>query len=210
MALPPHLAFLRIGSPLAPHTLEIFLDYVCPYSAKIMRNAIEPVIKPAVTTGALKDKVQLLIRLQVQPWHVFSLPTHEVAIAVGRVSPESFWDYTVALLKGQDAYFDNPTAHSTPTEIRESLLKLASTIPSIGEAKIPAIRELVSLNFDGPAKNDGVPVTPDIKWHVKLARQNSVHVSPTVVWDGIKNDDIGSAWVEKEWSQFFASSVTAK
>lgn len=34
------------------------------------RNALVPILKPALTTGPLKDKVQLLVRLQVQPWLV--------------------------------------------------------------------------------------------------------------------------------------------
>lgn len=88
------------------------------------KNALEPIIKPAVETGNIKDKVQVLIRLQVQPWYVYvqsyyhlarfsaslsrhtdapivrttnrhgsSLFTHEAALAVGLVAPESFWAF---------------------------------------------------------------------------------------------------------------------
>jgi hypothetical protein len=40
------------------------------HEAKMTKNALVPIVKPALTTGSLKDKVQLLVRLQVQPWLV--------------------------------------------------------------------------------------------------------------------------------------------
>ena len=41
--------------------------------AKITKNALVPVLKPLLTTGPLKGKVQLFVRLQVQPWFVLTL-----------------------------------------------------------------------------------------------------------------------------------------
>lgn len=35
MSLPPHLSFLRLGSVSAPHTLELWLDFVCPFSGAL-------------------------------------------------------------------------------------------------------------------------------------------------------------------------------
>jgi len=204
MSLPPQLSFLRIGSPSAPHTLEIWLDYVCPYSAKITRNALIPIIKPAVTTGPLKDKVQLLVRLQIQPWHGSSLFTHEASVAVGKVAPEGWWDYHVLLMQHQEEFYDRRVADSTPTEIRRKLIALAGEVPSIDQSKLLTIQEL--LTYKG-SPNGGIAVTDDVKWFVKVARQNSVHVSPTAVWDGIKNDSVGSAWGEMEWTEFFSTNV---
>jgi len=204
MSLPPHLSFLRLGSIGAPHTLEVFLDYVCPFSAKITKNALIPILKPAVTTGPLKDKVQVLIRLQVQPWHVSSLLTHEVAIAVGKVAPESFWDYHVLLMERQEELFDRAVADKTPVQVREALVQLAGEVKSIDKSKLPAILDLVTYKS---TPNGGVAVTDDIKWHIKLSRQNGIHVSPTAVWDGLKNDSVGSAWGEPEWSKFISDNV---
>lgn len=42
---------------------------------------------------------------------------------------------------------------------------------------------------------------------VKFARQNGVHVSPTVLWDGLIANQISSSWGEKEWSEFLAKNV---
>jgi len=203
MSLPPQLSFLRIGSVSAPHTLEIWLDYVCPFSAKITKNALVPVVKPLLTTGPLQGKVQLFVRLQVQPWHGSSLFTHEASLAVGKVSPEAWWDYHVLLMQRQDEFFDRPVADLTPTQIREKLVALAGEIPSI-KSKLPEIQDL--LAYKG-SPNGGNAATNDIKWFVKLARQNGMHFSPTVVWDGIKNDNVSSSWGEKEWTEYFEANV---
>jgi len=204
MALPPHLSFLRIGSPDAAHTLELWLDYVCPFSAKLFRNAVAPFLAPSVTSGPLKGKVNVILRLQVQPWHGSSTFTHEAALAVGRIAPGSFFDYTALLFKKQEDFFDRPVADLTPAQIREKLVALANEIPSIDKAKIPEIKD--ALTYKG-SPNGGIAVTDDLKWNIKLSRQNGVHVSPTAIWDGLIVSDISSSWGEKEWSEFFAKSV---
>ncbi|KAF9509612.1 hypothetical protein BS47DRAFT_1377581 [Hydnum rufescens UP504] len=208
MALRPSLSFLRIGSPTAPHTLEFWLDYVCPFSAKLFINALDPIIKPAVTNedGHLKDRVKVIIRLQVQPWHASSTLTHEAAIAVGRVAPESFWDYTLLLLKRQTEFFDRAVADLTPTEIRKKLVALAGEVPSIDKSKLPTILDHLTYKT---TPNGGVDVTDDLKWNVKLGRQNGIHVSPTAIWDGVIQPDVSSSWAQAEWSKFLLDNVKA-
>ncbi|KAF8338912.1 uncharacterized protein EI90DRAFT_2967369 [Cantharellus anzutake] len=203
MSLLPHLSFLRIGAPDAVHTLELWLDYVCPFSG-IFKNSIVPILAPAVTTGALKGKVKLLLRLQVQPWHGSSTFTHEAALAVGKVVPESFFDYTSVFFKNQEAFFDRAVADLTPTQIREKLVALAGEVPSIDKSKLPAIKD--ALTYKG-SPNGGIDVTNDLKWNIKLGRQNGIHVSPSAVWDGIFVSDVSSGWGAAEWDSFFANNV---
>ncbi|KAL5487983.1 hypothetical protein ACEPAI_6091 [Sanghuangporus weigelae] len=68
MALQPTLKPLIIaGRPDAPHTLDIFLDYVCPFSAK-MSLTVDNVVKPLLDAGGKYDgKVKAILRPQVQP-----------------------------------------------------------------------------------------------------------------------------------------------
>ena len=40
----------------------------------------------------------------------------------------------------------------------------------------------------------GVGVTPDLKYHMKLARHNSIHVSPTFLLDGLVEQQASSSW----------------
>ena len=43
---------------------------------------------------------------------------------------------------------------------------------------------------------------------VKFSRQNGIHVSPTVLWDGLVANEISSSWGEKEWKEFLEKKVT--
>ena len=52
-------------------------------------------------------------------------------------------------------------------------------------------------------------LTLDFFYIVKFGRQNGIHVSPSVLWNGLYQSQIESAWGEKEWSEFFASKVPA-
>ncbi|PCH40957.1 hypothetical protein WOLCODRAFT_137104 [Wolfiporia cocos MD-104 SS10] len=203
MALQPSLRPLIIaGSPHAPHTLDIFLDYVCPYSAKIA-FVIDSVLVPLLSAGGPYDgKVKVIFRPQVQPWHASSTLVHEAGLAVARVAPESFWKFSLALFKRQGEYFDIPTSTQTPLQIRANLAVLAAE--TIGAGPAGAFAELLTLKS---SPNGGVDVTDDLKYTVKFARQNSIHVSPTVLLDGLVQNEISSSWGEKEWTEYFSKKV---
>ncbi|KAI5123396.1 hypothetical protein M0805_006104 [Coniferiporia weirii] len=203
MALQPSLKPLLIaGRPDAPHTLDFFVDYVCPFSAKLAFT-IDNVLKPLLDTGGQYDgKVKAIIRLQVQPWHSSSTLTHESALAVARVAPEKFWSYSVELFRNQSDFFDIPTADLSPTQIRDKLVELAITV--VGADKKDALKDLLSFKS---SLNGGTAVTDDLKYTVKFSRQNSIHVTPTVLWDGLIAGEISSSWGEREWSIFLKAKV---
>ncbi|TCD67508.1 hypothetical protein EIP91_012313 [Steccherinum ochraceum] len=225
MALQPTLRpFIIAGNPDAPHTLDIFLDYVCPFSAKIAL-IIDSVLRPAFAPGGkYAGKVKVIFRQQVQPWHGSSTFVHEAGLAVARVAPDRFWDFSLALFEGQGEFFDIPTSNLTPTQIREKLADLAGTV--IGPDKVAAVKDLLT-NKTSP--NGGVDVTNDLKYTsayflsllltnietdagnvahiVKFSRQNSIHVSPTVLWDGLVASEISSSWGEKEWEEFLVNKI---
>ncbi|KAH8096701.1 hypothetical protein BXZ70DRAFT_330405 [Cristinia sonorae] len=205
MALQPTLRpFIIAGNVNAPHTLDIFLDYVCPFSAKIAL-AIDSVLKPAFSPGGPYDgKVKVIFRQQVQPWHGSSTFVHEAGLAVARVAPEKFWAFSLALFKNQGEYFDIPTSNLTPTQIREKLANLAGEV--IGTDKVPIVKDLLT-NKTSP--NGGVDVTDDLKYTIKFSRQNGIHVSPTVLWDGLVANEISSSWGANEWEGFLSKKVLA-
>ncbi|KIP04887.1 hypothetical protein PHLGIDRAFT_75164 [Phlebiopsis gigantea 11061_1 CR5-6] len=203
MALQPSLRPLIIaGRPEAPQTLDIFLDYVCPFSAKLAL-AIDGVLRPLFGPGGQYDgRVKVVFRNQVQPWHAASTFVHEAGLAVARISPDKFWDFSLALFKSQGDYFDIPTSTQTPTQIRENLAKLAASV--IGEDKKAAFLDVLSLKS---SPNGGVAVTDDLKYTIKFSRQNGIHVSPTVVFDGLIANEISSSWGEKEWTEWLANKI---
>ncbi|KIY70383.1 hypothetical protein CYLTODRAFT_419853 [Cylindrobasidium torrendii FP15055 ss-10] len=210
MALAPSLShFVVVGKADAPHTLDIFLDYVCPFSAKIANGGIESVLRPLLSKGGKYDgKVKVIARLQVQPWHGSSLYTHEAALAVARIKPEAYWPYSLALFKHQEEYYDKPTLDLSPTQVRQKLAALAAE--SLGNAgwSDAATTEFINLVTPQSTNNGGVAVTEDLKYTIKFSRQNSIHVSPTVLWDGIVANEVSSGWGEKEWSEFLEKKVT--
>ncbi|KAG1766365.1 hypothetical protein EV702DRAFT_1150238 [Suillus placidus] len=203
MALQPSLRPTIIaGAHDAPHTLDIFLDYVCPFSAKLSL-AIDSILKPLVDAGGLYyGKVKVIMRLQVQPWHATSTYTHEAGLAVVHAAPEKFWTFSLALFKQQAEFFDGPSSNMTPLQIREKLASIAAQV--ITEEQVAMFKDLLKLK---PTPNGGVGVTDDLKYTIKFARQNGVHVSPTVLWDGLIANQISSSWGEKEWSEFLAKNV---
>lgn len=94
MALAPKFAGQKFSGASAPtlHTLELYLDYVCPYSAKMFKTvhtSVLPLIREKYA-----DKVQLLFRQQIQPWHPSSTLVHEAAVAVLKLQPGKFWDFS--------------------------------------------------------------------------------------------------------------------
>lgn len=68
MALAPKFAAQKLSA--APgatlHTLELYLDYVCPYSAKMFKTVYESVFP--LIREKYADKVQILFRQQIQPY----------------------------------------------------------------------------------------------------------------------------------------------
>ncbi|KAK7053957.1 disulfide bond formation protein D [Favolaschia claudopus] len=205
MALQPSLRPLLIAGTFdAPHTLDIFLDYVCPFSAKLslaIDNVLVPLLGPG---GRYHGKVKVIFRPQVQPWHSSSTLVHEAGLAVPRVAPESFWPFSLALFKRQGEYFDIPTSTLTPLQIREKLVALAGEVIAVPSNAAGRFADLLLLKS---SPNGGTAVTDDLKYTIKFSRQNGIHVSPTVLWDGLVANEISSSWGEQEWSDFFLAKV---
>jgi hypothetical protein len=74
MALPPKFAGQLLASSShseAKHTLELYLDYVCPFSAKMFKTFYDS-IRPLIEKKYTKPGVRVIFRQQIQPWRKFS------------------------------------------------------------------------------------------------------------------------------------------
>ncbi|KAN0126747.1 hypothetical protein V8E52_000387 [Russula decolorans] len=204
MALQPSLRPLLIaGRPDAPHTLDIFLDYVCPFSRKLSVT-IDQIVKPWIDSGGrYEGKIKIIFRNQVQPWHGASTFTHEAGLAAARVSPDKFWPFSLRLLQRQEEYYDIPASTLTAIQIREKLASLYAESGVSGD-QIEVFKDLLR-NKSTP--NGGVSVTDELKYTIKFSRQNGVHVSPSVLWDGLFASEISSSWGETEWAKFLEQKV---
>ncbi|KAI1123158.1 hypothetical protein F5Y10DRAFT_252360 [Nemania abortiva] len=216
MALAPKFAGQKLafsapsatGSGIAPtlHTLELFLDYVCPFSARQF-NTIYHVVAPLIKSNPKwASSVQFILRQQIQPWHPSSTLVHEAAVAVLQVAPEKYWDFSDALFKDQKAYFDVNVVNETRNQTYRRLAKLAAFV-GVNEAAVYERLEIPDKPAADGSLNIGNKVTNDLKVLVKMARLVSVHVSPTVIFDGVVANDISSGWTKEQWEEWLTKNI---
>ncbi|KAI8878638.1 hypothetical protein K501DRAFT_258245 [Backusella circina FSU 941] len=200
MALAPQFGGHRLGSAFAPHTLEVYLDYVCPFSAKIYKKIREQVW-PHIEQQH-PEKFQFIFRQQVQPWHASSTIVHEAALAVEKIDDKKFFAFSDVLFENQRDYFDEALENKTRKETAVSLAQLAESVGVPSEKVLEYI-----LNGTGEPKNSGNKVTNDLKLCIKIGRQNGIHVSPTLLIDGIRDDSVSSGWELNQWQDYLNSKL---
>lgn len=198
MALAPNYqAHLLVPGGQKVHILEAFLDFCCPFSAKMflkLSSSIFPLMKSST------PPIQFVFRHQVQPWHPQSSLMHEASLAVEKISPGKFYEYCGVLFQNQENFFDIKISNLTRPQITDKLIGLASQININSEE----LKKLLYLNTqNNNDKNVGSRVITELKYHIKLSRQLSVHVSPTVYFDGILESQVSSSWDTNKWKEFF-------
>ncbi|KAK8074734.1 hypothetical protein PG997_009397 [Apiospora hydei] len=199
MAVPPKYAAhkLRFRAPAsgeaAPglsssmHTLEVYLDYVCPFSAKQFNTLYHMVVPLVQGSAEWSAGLEIIFRHQVQPWHPSSTLTHEAAVAVLKVAPES-------------------VVNEPRNQTYKRLAKVAAGV-GVDEAKVYELLEISDKPGPDGSLNSGNQVTNDLKVLIKMARLVSIHVSPTVVYDGLVANDISSSWTKEQWTEFLTKNV---
>ncbi|KAL2891515.1 hypothetical protein HOO65_010873 [Ceratocystis lukuohia] len=216
MAVAPKYAATRLvfgppksivdGVPPAAHTIEVFLDYCCPFSAKIfttLTKTVAPLIKNNNTWAA---NVQLVFRQQVQPWHPSSILMHEAALAVQQVSPTQFWNFSEVLFAKQTEYFDVNVVSETRNATYKRLAALAATV-GVDSDRVYKLLEISDKPAADGSLNSGNGVTNDLKYAVKTSRLVGVHVSPTVIFNGVVQNDISSGWDAGQWERWLTENI---
>lgn len=222
MALPPkfkghRLLFLGDGSSApAPidtlaaeplHTIEVYLDYVCPFSAKIFKTILSSLAPKIRADQNLASKVQFIFRQQVQPWHPSSTLVHEAALGVLKLKPERFWQFSEALFEDQKSYFDISVVNETRNTTYRRLAQLGAKSAGVQEEELYKLLAIPEKAGDDGSLNNGNGVTNDLKVVIKMARLVGVHVSPTVIFDGVVNNDISSSWTADQWLEWLGKNV---
>lgn len=210
MALPPKFSgqlLTAATNSQAKHTIELYLDYVCPFSAKIFKTfytKVQPIIEQQYTSPG----VRVIFRQQIQPWHPSSTLTHEAGVAVLRTAPQSFWTFSEKLFEAQKEYFDVNVVNESRNETYKRLAKLAGSVEGIDESTIYDL--LVVSDKPGPdgSLNIGNKVTDDVKFQVKANRVTGVHVTPTVLFNGVEERSIGSSWTVEQWEEWLKKNVS--
>ncbi|RIA92772.1 thioredoxin-like protein [Glomus cerebriforme] len=204
MALAPQFAGHRWGASNAPHVLEANLDYVCPFSAKLYKRLRSEVL-PFIDKN-YPGKVQFIFRQQIQPWHPSSTIVHEAAIAVEKLDSSKFFDFSDKLFDAQKQYFDESVQNLSRAQIYESLASYVNEIGLSSSDFLSLLHIPVAIKPE-EIRNAGNKITNELKWHIKFGRQNGIHVSPTILFDGIIDNDISSAWTFDQWKEWLAKNV---
>lgn len=215
MGLPRSLAFLRLGT--GPQVLEVYLDPLCPFSAKQARSLAANVIPLLHKGGKYHGHLSLVTRPYPQPFHYFAMFHTEAVLVFGYAHPDLFWSYLTAVFDTQTEYFNVPVSTMTPSACRDKLTEVALSVlekhGKLGSGPrskaFGEFRDRLEVKQKGDYINGGNESLDDMKYLIKVGRQDGVHVTPTVLLNGLKEDSVSSSWGKEEWEQFLGDKIGA-
>lgn len=133
---------------------------------------------------------------------------HEAGAAVLRVAPDKFWKFSERLFERQKEFFDVNVVSEARNETYKRLAKLAGDVEGIDESKILKLLTVGDKPGKDGSLNIGNEVTNDVKLMVKANRVTGVHVTPTVMWDGVVEGSISSSWTKEQWEEWLEKNAT--
>lgn len=174
-----HLSALTWGT--GTRIFEIFLEPTCPFSVKALRKV------PLLLEKVGHENLTVHIRLQSQPWHMFSGVIVRAILAASTLKQgrDRAHDVLLAVADHREEFeftdhCSGPNMDATPAEILERLEAYSGV----------ALAEAFLLE----------DVTKAVKWHAKYARQNGIHVSPTFMVDGLIDAAFSSGDSVEDWA----------
>lgn len=132
---------------------------------------------------------------------------HEAGLAVLRLAPEKFYEFSKALFEKQKEYFDVNVVNETRNATYKRLSKLASDVTGVDEGKFYDLLVISDKPDKDGGLNVGNKVTDDVKWITKTNRLVGVHVTPTVLFNGYPENSISSSWDKKQWEEWIEKNL---
>jgi hypothetical protein len=172
------------ADPLAwghgPRVLEMFLEPTCPFSVKAFGKLDETL------ELAGEDRITVKIRLQSQPWHMYSGVIVRCVLAAS------------TLPEGKEAARAVMAAVAAHREEFEFTRHCAG--PNMDATPRDIVARIEGYSGLRLAEAFAIPnLDREIKWHCKYARQNGVHTSPTFMVDGLVQSDMSSGDAVSNW-----------
>lgn len=131
---------------------------------------------------------------------------HEAGYAVQKVDSNKFYDFSAALFDQQKDFFDVNVVNETRNATYKRLAKIAGSV-GVDEGKVYKLLEVSDKPGEDGALNSGNGVTDDVKVQVKANRMTGVHVTPTVVFDGVQINEISSGWSVEQWEEWLQKNA---
>jgi protein-disulfide isomerase len=170
-----------------PRVFEMFLEPTCPFSNRAFGKIQE------LLSAAGEDKITVRVRLQSQPWHLYSGVIVRAILAASTLDDgregsgrDAAWRVMEAVAAHRDEFeFEKhctgPNRTATPNDILARIEHLSGV--------------KLSAAFDIPDLDKAV------KAHCRYARQNGIHVSPTFMIDGLVQPDMSSGDAVSVWAE---------
>jgi len=133
-----------------------------------MFKTLYTTVLPSARTRSYAGNVQFIFRQQIQPWHPSSTLAHEAGVAVLRLAPARFWDFSERLFAAQADYFDESVVRESRNDTYKRLAKLGASV-GVAEEEMFGLLKVADASGEGGAKNGGNKVTDDLKQLVKVS-----------------------------------------
>lgn len=159
---------------------EIFLEPTCPFSVRAF-SKLDDLLKLAG-----EDKIAIRIWLQSQPWHMFSGILCRAIIAASTTDPGKEAAKKVLAAIGSDRQAFEFDDHRAGRNLDTTPKELIARLEDVSGIQLADAFQISNLELV-------------VKQHTKYARQNGIHVSPTVMVDGLVNNAISSGDTPEEW-----------
>ncbi|WP_417269192.1 DsbA family protein [Celeribacter sp.] len=163
-----------------PRVFEMFLEPTCPFSVRAYGKL------DALLAEAGEENITVKLRLQSQPWHMYSGVVTRCVIAASTLKggKETARRVLSAVADHRaefefDDHCSGPNLNTTPQEI-------IARIESYSGVELQQAFAMPDLDRE-------------IKWQCRYARQNGIHVSPTFMINGLVQPQIGSGDAVSDW-----------
>lgn len=124
-----------------------------------------------------------------------------------KIEPSKFWPYSSVLMQNQKDFFDVNVVNESRNETYKRLAKLGGSI-GVNEDQIFKMLEISDKPAADGSLNTGNAVTDDLKVLVKMARLVGIHVSPSVIVDGVVDNSISSGWTKEQWMEYLEKKTS--
>jgi hypothetical protein len=159
---------------------EVFLEPTCPFSVRAFGKLDD------LLTQVGEDRITIKIRLQPQPWHMYSGVIVRCILAASTLAGgKQAAKAVMAAVAAHREEFEferhcrGPNMDITPNDI-------IARIEGYSGVRLAEAFRIPDLDRE-------------IKWHCKYARQNGIHVSPTFMIDGLVQADMSSGDAVADW-----------
>jgi hypothetical protein len=163
-----------------PRVFELFLEPTCPHSVRAFGKLDD------LLAEAGEDRITVKLRLQSQPWHMYSGVIVRCIVAASTLEggKEAAKSVMAAVAAHREEFeFDHHCGGANMDASPNDIIGRIERYSGVKLAEAFAIPDL----------------DREVKWHAKYARQNGIHVSPTFIIDGLVQPDMGSRDPVADW-----------